>query len=111
MHGPKNIKLQKKIEGLGKDTGQALVGGERRKDKALSQDSSHMVHRQYPCFTIPKGYEMQFIIYCKHYKHLQNIHTIQCKSIFQNITLPKLLKISMEDLQSPLLTVSQYTKI
>jgi hypothetical protein len=98
--------VKQKIQGLDKDTGQALVGGQRRKDNTLPQDSSHMVKKQYPCFTITKGYEMQFIIYCKHCKHLQNIHTIKCKSIFQNITLPKLLKISKEDLQSPLLTVS-----
>jgi hypothetical protein len=58
------------VERLGKDTGQALVGGERRKDKALLQDSSHMVQKQYPCFTITKGYEKQCIVYCKHYIHL-----------------------------------------
>jgi hypothetical protein len=64
------LNVKQNTKGLGKDTGQALVGGERRTDKALPQDSSHMVQKQYPCFTISKGYEMQFIIYCKRYKHL-----------------------------------------
>jgi len=63
-----NVKLN--IEGLGKDTGQALLGRIRRKDKVLPQDSSHMVQKEHPCFTIRKGYETQFIIYCKHYEHL-----------------------------------------
>jgi hypothetical protein len=102
----RHLNVKQKIEGLDKDTGQALPGGERRKDNNLPQNSSHTVKKQYPSFTITKVYEMQFIIYCKHYEHLQNIHTIRRKSIFQNITTPKLLKISKEDLQSPLLTVS-----
>lgn len=58
------------IGGMGRDKGQALVGGERRTDMALPQDSSHMVQKQYPCFSITKGYVLQFIIYCKPYKHL-----------------------------------------
>lgn len=66
----RHLNVKQNIEGLGKNTGQALVGGERRKEKALPQESSHMVQKQYPCFTITKGYEMQFIVYCKHYKHL-----------------------------------------
>lgn len=66
----RHLNVKQNIEGLGKNTGQALVGGERRKEKALPQESSHVVQKQYPCFTITKGYEMHFIIYCKHYKHL-----------------------------------------
>jgi hypothetical protein len=40
----------KENTGLGRNTGQALVGGERRKVKTLSKDSSLMVKKQYPCF-------------------------------------------------------------
>jgi hypothetical protein len=39
----RHLNVKQSIEGLGKDTGQALVGGERSKDKALPQDSSQAV--------------------------------------------------------------------